>query len=230
MKKTNKSKEERTIWLSCAIFVICMTACVIWANSRFGIGGIICSFIISACVLQVCNFIYEFYALHGEYNLNKIVKCTTCYTLFKIFSGALIVGWFFSTIIIMAGDETRGIPKLVYCVVIIVLAVLLTLKPIRPFVKKEQYPWNKRYPANLISAFVPRFVILYTFVVFYFLSFANFTSTKDIIPSLCVTYIGIERLISMFDTVKEYSKQEFKSLFRDTARWVIKQRGILSRV
>ena len=229
MKKTNKSKEERTIWLSCAIFVICMTACVIWANSRYGIAGITWSFILTMCALQVCKNIYEFYALHGDYSLKKIVKCTTCYTIYMIFNGVLVDGWLFSTIILMADDETWGIPKLVYCVVIIVLAVLLTLKPIRPFVMKEKYPWNKRYPANLISAFVPRFVILYTFVVFYFLSFANFTTTKEIIPSLCVTYIGIERLISMFDTVKEYSKQEFKSLFRDTARWVIKQRGILKR-
>lgn len=229
MKKSNKSKEERTIWLSCAIFVICMTACVIWANSRYGIAGITWSFILSTCFFQVCKRFYEFYALHGEYNLNKIIKCTTYYTIYMIFNGALVNGWFFSTLILMAEDETWGIPRLVYCIVIIVLAVLLTLKPIRPFVKKENYPWNKRYPANLIIAFVPRFVILYTFVVFYFLSFANFTTTKEIIPSLCVTYIGIERLISMFDTVREYSKQEFKSLFRDTARWVIKQRGILTK-
>lgn len=60
MKKTNKSKEERTIWLSCAIFVICMTACVIWANSRYGIAGITWSFILTMCALQVCKKIYEF--------------------------------------------------------------------------------------------------------------------------------------------------------------------------
>ena len=224
MERSKKSIEERAIWLACVIFVICMTACVIWANSRYGIAGITLSFILSICFFQVCKRIYVYYALHGDYNLSKIIKCTTCYTIYMIINGALVNAWLFSTLFLMAEDEIWGIPRFVYCIVIIVLAVLLTLKPIRPFVKKEQYPWNNRCPANLISAFVPRFVILYTFVVFYFLSFASFTSTKDIIPSLCVTYIGIERLISMFDTVKEYSKQEYKSLFRDTARWIIKQR------
>ena len=226
MKKSRSSQEELTIWLACVIFVVCMTACVIWANSRYGIAGITMTFILFACLLQVYYRIYVIYALHGDYSLSKIIKCTTCYTIYMIFNGVLFNGWLFSTLILMAECEAWGVPRLVYCIVIIVLAVLLTLKPIRPFIKKEQYPWDKRYPANLISAFVPRFVILYTFVVFFFFSFASFATTKDIIPSLCVTYIGIERLVSMFDTVKEYSKQEYRSMFWDTSRWIIKQRKI----
>ncbi len=224
MDKAKKRKVGKVIWMACVSFVICMTAFVIWVNNRFGIPGITAAFLFSVFVLQVCNWIYEFYALHGDYNLNKIIKCTTCYTLYMIFNTALCVGWLFSTIILMAEEEKYGIPRIVYCLIIIAFAILITLKPIRPYIKKEKYPWNERYPANLISAFVPRFVILYTFVVFYFFSFAHFSTTDEIIPSLCVTYIGIERLISMFDTVKDYSKQEYKHLFKDTYLWIKKNK------
>lgn len=219
-------KEGKVVWVVCSLFVACMTACIIWANSKWGVVGITVSFILSICAIQVYKMIYEWYALHGEYNLCKVKKCTNFWIIYLIIDIALVEGWIFSTLVLMAGDGTWGIPRLVYCIFIIAMAVWLTLKPTLPFVKKEKYPWNKRYPASLINAFVPRFVILYTFVVFYFLLFANFTSSKEIIPSLCVIYIGIERLISMFDTIKEYSEQEYKSLFRDTARWIKKQRKI----
>ena len=217
-------KNGRIIWGVCSLIVLIMTACVIWASNRWGIVGITASFLLSICVIQVYKIFYEWYAIRGEHNFRKVKKCTNCWIIYLIIDIALVVGWLFSTLILMAVDGTWGISRFAYCAIIIVLAVLLTLKPILPFVKKEKYPWNKRYSASLINAFVPRFVILYTFVVFYILSFANFTSSKDIIPSLCVVYIGIERLILMFDTIKEYSELEYKSLFRDTARWIYKQR------
>jgi hypothetical protein len=126
----------------------------------------------------------------------------------------------------MAEMGTCGVPKILYCVVIIVLAVLLTLKPIWPFVKKEKYSGDSSYPAKLISAYVPRFVILYSFVVYYFISFANYSSQKEIIPSLCVIYIALERMISMFDSVKGYIKQEYLRLYISTDRWIRTRRGI----
>jgi len=125
----------------------------------------------------------------------------------------------------MAENEVLGISKLVYCIIIIVLAVLLTLIPIQPYVNKQEYPVKKHFPTRLINAFVPRFVILYTFVVYYFLSFVDFTTSKQIIPSLCVVYIGIERMITMFTTIKQYYKQEYVALYKDTAKWIKRSRA-----
>lgn len=223
MKSINE--DSWAIWGVCSLFVLLMTACVIWVNSKLGIVGITATFLLSICAFQVYKMIYEYYALHGEHNLCKVKKCTNCWIIYLIIDIALVVGWLFSTFILMAIDGTWGVPRFVYCIIIIALAVLLTLKPTLPFVKREKYPWSKRYPASLINAFVPRFVILYTFVVFYFLSFANFSSSREIIPFLCVIYVGIERLISMFDTIRVYSELEYKSLFRDTARWIYKYRN-----
>lgn len=109
-------------------------------------------------------------------------------------------------------------------IVIIVLAVLLSLRPIQPFTNKAIIAERKWHLAGLISAFVPRFVLLYTFVVYYFIAFTNYEFQYQIIPSLCVVYIAIERIFSMFNTVKEYSNQEYYSLFMDTKRWIRKRR------
>lgn len=52
------------------------------------------------------------------------------------------------------------------------------------------------------------------------------TSTENIIPSICVAYIAIERLITMFQTVLGYVEQEYNSLLRGTEMWMRKIRHI----
>jgi hypothetical protein len=221
--KTKRSLGGLSIWLSCSIFIMVMTVCVVLVNHYYGVPGIILLFVLSLSSLQIYKLIYEWRVIHKDYNLSLVKSITNCWIIYLIVDISLCVAWLFSTLMAMAEEGTFGIPKNVYCVIIVVLAVLLTIKPILPFVRKMKYQPNKRYPAVLINAFVPRFVILYTFVIYYFLSFVNYSSTADILPSICVLYIGIERLISMFQTVSEYSKQEYCSLFKDTVKWIRKK-------
>ena len=85
--------------------------------------------------------------------------------------------------------------------------------------RKEGYDGKRRRPTNLISSFAPRFVILYTFVVYYFIACFD-TIEANFIPTLCVIYLGVDRLITMFNQVRGYEQQEYYSLFRDTVRWI----------
>lgn len=221
-----QAKGCHIIWLICSVYILCITALVIWVGVHYGLGGIALLFILAILSLQLYKMTYERFAFHKEYNFSLVKKITNCWIIYLILDIALCTGWLFSSLFLMAENSTWGIPKLVYCIVIIVLAVLLTLRPIQPFTSKEIIAKKKWHLAGLINAFVPRFVILYTFVVYYFIAFTSYESQSQIIPSLCVIYIAIERIITMFNTVEEYSKQEYYSLFLDTKRWIRKRRNL----
>lgn len=224
--KTLQTKGSYIIGVICSACILSITALVIWVGFHYGLVGIALLFILAISSLQLYKMTYEWFALHKEYNFSLVKKITNCWTIYLILDIALCTGWLFSSLFLMAENSTWGVPKLVYCVVIIVLAVLLTLRPIQPFTCKKIIAEKKWTTAGLISAFTPRFVILYTFVVYYFMAFTSYESQTQIIPSLCVVYIAIERIISMFNTVKEYSKQEYYSLFMDTKRWIRKRRNL----
>lgn len=224
--KSLKTKGNNNIWVICSVCILCITALVIRVSYKYGLGGIALLFILAIASLQFYKMTYEWFALHKEYNFSLIKKITNCWTIYLILDIALCTSWLFSSLFLMAENSTWGIPKLVYCIVIIILAVLLTLRPIQPFTNKEIITKKKWHIAGLISAFVPRFVILYTFVVYYFIAFTSYESQSKIIPSLCVVYIAIERIVTMLNAVKVYSKQEYYSLFMDTKRWIRKRRKI----
>ena len=221
---THKNKPETVIRIVCSAIILGMTVLAVWVNSRWGIIGVSTLFFLAIALLQPYKLVYEGCAVKREYSQTPVATITNCWIIYLVLNIALCTGGLFSTLILMAENGVWGIPKFVYCFVIIALAVILTLKPIQPFVNNEQYQEDKKYPAKLINAFVPRFVILYTFVVFYFLSFANYSSSMEIIPSLCVVYIGIERLINMFNTVKKYAEQEYESLYKNTEKWISRRR------
>lgn len=222
--KTLKNNPILLIGGVCSTFILLITILVVLVNCRWGIIGILILFFLAIASLQLYKLIYEMCAVRKAYNQRLITCITNCWIVYLILDISLCTGGLFSALMLMAETGVWGIPKSIYCLVIVVLAILLTLKPIQPFINKESYREDKKYPAQLINAFVPRFVILYTFVVFYFLSFANYSSSNEIIPSLCVVYIGIERLINMFSTVKLYAAEEYEYLLEDTERWIRKSR------
>lgn len=222
--KSLQTKRNNIIWVVCSVYILSITALVIWVSFHYGLGGIALLFILAISSLQLYKLTYEWFALHREYCFSLVKKITNCWIIYLIIDIALCTGWLFSSLFLMAENGTWGIPKLIYCIVIIGLAVLLTLRPIQPFTSKEIFAEKKWRLAGLINAFVPRFVILYTFVVYYFIAFTSYESQSQIIPSLCVVYIAIERIISMFNTVKEYSNQEYYNLFMDTKSWIRKRR------
>ena len=222
--KSLQIKRNNIIWVVCSAYILSITALVIWVSFHYGLGGIALLFILAISSLQLYKLAYEWFALHKEYCFSLVKRITNCWIIYLILDIALCTGWLFSSLFLMAENGTWGIPKLVYCIVIIGLAVLLTLKPIQPFTSKVILAEKKWRLAGLINAFVPRFVILYTFVVYYFIAFTSYESQSQIIPSLCVVYIAIERIISMFNTVKGYSNQEYYSLFMDTKRWIRERR------
>lgn len=218
MRLSHFMKKSIVLWV-CSVLILSMTGLVIWL-SKYGIAAIFFVFICAIAFLQIYKICYQWFARHRRYNTILVRRITNCWIIYLILDISFCVGVLFSMLFYMAENEVLGISKLVYCIIIIVLAVLLTLIPIQPYVNKQEYPVKKHFPARLINAFVPRFVILYTFVVYYFLSFVDFTTSKQIIPSLCVVYIGIERMITMFTTIKQYYKQEYVALYKDTAKWI----------
>lgn len=203
-----------------------MTVCVVLIDHFLGVAGVAVFFVFPLSLLSIYKGIINWRARHKKYNYKLVQSITNNRIIYFIIDISLIVGWIFSTLIAWVEDGIMCIPKGLYCFIILFLAVVLSIKPIQPFVKKKKYQEIKRYKVPLIDAFVPRFVILYTFVAYYFFSFANYSSSSEIIPSLCVMYIGIERLISMFQTVAEYSKQEYYSIFRDTAKQIKENRRL----
>lgn len=194
-----------------------------YVNGLYGIAGTTAVLFLSVASLQSFKITYEQFAIHKKYGLRLAIAITNCWTIYQILNAALITGGIFSYLILLAENEALHIPKIVWLVLIILLACYWSMKPIQPFVRKENYSGKRRYPTKLISAFVPRFVILYTFVVYYFIDYVNPTK-MSLIPSLCVVYLGVDRLITMFNTIKDYERQEYYSLFRDTVMWMRKDR------
>lgn len=207
------------IWSSCAAFLVPVTFLIALGYVKYGISGATIVFVLSISALQLFKIAYESYAKRGKYGLNLAVRTTNCWTIYQIVNSSLCTGGLFSYLIMFSEMEALHIPKSVWLVAIIILACVWSIWPIQPFVKKEKYNGKRRHPTNLISAFTPRFVILYTFVVYYFIAYVDSTE-KNIIPSLCVVYLGVDRLITMFNTVREYEQQEYYSLFRDTVKWI----------
>ena len=48
----------------------------------------------------------------------------------------------------------------------------------------------------------------------------SFLTAVRISTTLCVIYLGVDRLMTMFNTIREYEQQEYYSMFRDTVRWI----------
>lgn len=211
------------IWLSCASILLVVTFLVAYGYLKYGVPGATMVFFLAIAAQQPFKIIYEWYACHWKYDLNLAVRTTNCWTIYQIVNSSLCTGGVFSYLIMVSEMEALHIPKSVWLVAIIILACVLSIWPIQPFVRKEKYEGKRRRPTNLINTFTSRFVILYTFVVYYFIAYVDATE-KSIIPSLCVLYLGVDRLITMYNTVRNYEQQEYYSLFRDTVKWIRERR------
>ena len=215
------------IWIVCSAYIVLVTiifAIILLDNELKVTTKIWLGFIFGMIPILFENS-YWFIARHGKYSLQLVRGITNCWTIYSIVSGFLFYMLIFTCLIMAAQCTVVETRKGVYFVVIIAFASLVSIKPIIPFVKKEKYAGKRRQnPSSLLNAFVPRFTILYTFVVYYIISYIRDHTSNDIMPFLCVVYIGVERLINMFQTISEYSRQGYYSLFRDTVKWIRKQR------
>lgn len=207
------------IWASCLSCVLVVTLLMAYAYGLYGIVAPIAVLLVSVSLLQLYKIAYECYALHGKYDLSLATRITNCWTIYQILNMTLFTGGLFAYMIMLAEIEALHVPKRIWLVAIIILACVWSLLPIQPFVRKEKYDGNRRQPTKLISSFAPRFVILYTFVVYYFIECYDSIET-NFIPTLCVIYLGVDRLITMFNQVRGYEQQEYYSLFRDTVKWI----------
>ena len=179
--------------------------------------------LVSASLLQLYKIAYECYAVRGKYGLSLAIRITNCWTIYQILNMTLLTGGLFAYMIMLAEIEALHIPKSVWLIAVVILACLWSIWPIQSFVRKENYDDKRRRPMNLISSFAPRFVILYTFVVYYFIACFD-TIEANFIPTLCVIYLGVDRVITMFNQVRGYERQEYYSLFRDTVKWIRERR------
>ena len=194
-----------------------------YAYRLYGVVAPFAVLFISASLLQLYKIAYECYAVRGKYDLTLTVKITNCWTIYQILNITLHTGGLFAYMMMLAEIEALYVPKRIWLVAIIILACVWSIKTIQPFVRKDEYDGKRRRPTNLISSFAPRFVILYTFVVYYFIVCYN-TIESNFIPTLCVIYLGVDRLITTFNQVRGYEQQEYYSLFRDTVMWIRKRR------
>lgn len=222
----DNSKGE-VVWVTCLVCILIITACVVQMNIVFGHKGVLAFLFCAFVSLQPFKLAFTCYARNKEYNNNLVMRITNCRAVYQILNQSIFYGGVFAYLLLLAENKIGNIPQSVYFIIILVLACLVSLKPIRPFNRKEQHTGAVWEQGKLIRAFVPRFVILYTFVVYYFLAYVR-TSTENIIPSLCVAYIAIERLISMFQTVSGYAEQEYDSLFRGSEVWIRKIRHMVN--
>lgn len=211
------------IWSSCVAYLLIITVLMAYAYGLYGVAAPFAVLLVSVALLQLYKIAYECYALRGKYDLSLAIRITNCWTIYQILNMTLFTGGLFAYMIMLAEKEALHIPKTVWLVAVIILACVWSLLPIQPFVRKEKYDGNRRRPTKLISSFVPRFVILYTFVVYYFIACFDSIET-NFIPTLCVIYLGVDRLITMFNQVRGYEQQEYYSLFRDTVKWMKKNR------
>lgn len=211
------------IWASCLSYVLVVTLLMAYAYGLYGIVAPIAVLLVSVSLLQLYKIAYVCYALHGEYDLSLATRITNCWTIYQILNMTLFTGGLFAYMIMLAEIEALHVPKRIWLVAIVILACIWSIWSIQPFVRKEKYDGKRRRPTNLISSFAPRFVILYTFVVYYFIACFD-TIEANFIPTLCVIYLGVDRLITMFNQVRGYEQQEYYSLFRDTVKWMKKNR------
>ena len=219
-----KGRNSRIIiWTSCATYLLVVTVLMVYAYRLYGIYGTTIVLFLSIAALQPFKIAYEWYARYGNYGLKLAVRTTNCWTIYQIVNSLLCTGGAFAYIIMLGERELLHIPKSVLLIAVIVLACVWSIWPIQPFVRKEEYDGKRRRSTNLISSFAPRFVILYTFVVYYFIACFD-TIEANFIPTLCVIYLGVDRLITMFNQVRGYEQQEYYSLFRDTVKWIRERR------
>ena len=222
--KSQGNNSSVIIWTSCAVCLLVETVVMTYAYKLYGIYGTTIVIFLSIAALQPFKLAYEWYARHGNYGLKLVVRTTNYWTIYQIIDSLLCTGGVFAYMIIFGERETFHIPKSVWLVAVVILACVWSIWPIQSFVRKEEYNGKRRRPTNLISSFAPRFVILYTFVVYYFIACYD-TIEANFIPTLCVIYLGVDRLITMFNQVREYEQQEYYSLFRDTVKWIREERN-----
>lgn len=214
------------IWLSCALYVLFVTFLIPYAYKYCGVVGPFAVLLIAEFLLQLYKIAYECYASYVKYDLRLAVRITNCWTIYQILNMTLLTGGLFIYLVMLAEIEALNFSKSVWLGSIIILACVWSIKPILPFVRKEKNEGGKRRPTKLISSFVPRFVILYTFVIYYFVVYVD-SIERNFIPTLCVLYLGVDRLITMFNTIRDYERQEYYSLFRDTIKWIRNKKGLM---
>ena len=217
--KSQGNNNRLVIWVSCAAYLLVVTVLMAYAYGLYGVVAPFAVLFVSESFLQFYKISYECYAVRGKYDLTLAVRITNCWTIYQILNMTLLTGALFAYMIMLAEIEALHIPKSVWLVAVVILACVWSLLSIQPFVRKEKYEGKKRRPTNLIFSFAPRFVILYTFVIYYFISCFD-TIEANFIPTLCVIYLGVDRLITMFNQVRGYEQQEYYSLFRDTVKWI----------
>lgn len=222
-QKANKSRI--IIWSVCTAYVLIVTSFIPYAYRHHDILGPLIVFSIAESLLQVYKITYESCINRMVFDLSLAIKITNCWAIYQILNMTLLTGFLFTYLIMTAEIEALNISKSLWLVAIILLACVWSIWSIQKFVRKEKYEGKKRRPTKLISSFVPRFVILYTFVVYYFIAYLD-TIETNFIPTLCVVYLGVDRLITMFNTVRDYERQEYYSLFRNRVGW-IKNRKLL---
>lgn len=219
-----KGNSRIIIWLTCIAYVVLVTILVTYAYELYKVAGALITLLVAELLLQLYKMAYEHYAVREKYDLSLVIRITNCWTIYQILNITLFTSGLFTYLIMLAEIEALNIPKGVWLFAIIILACAWSISSIQPFVRKDKYEGERRRPTKLISSFAPRFVILYTFFVYYFI--ACFDSVeKGFIPTLCLVYLGVDRLITMYNTVREYEQQEYYSMFRDTVRWMRKCRG-----
>ena len=207
------------IWSVCIVYVLSITLLMAYVYMLYGVVAPFAVLFVSMALLQPYKIAYEYYSTRRKLDLSLAIRITNCWTIYQILNMILFTGGLFAYMIMLAEIEALHIPKSVWLIAVVILACVWSIKTIQPFVRKEKYEGKKRRPSNLISSFAPRFVILYTFVVYYFIACFD-TIETNFIPTLCVIYLGVDRLMTMFNTIREYEQQEYYSMFRDTVRWI----------
>lgn len=225
-KMNQQGRNSRVIiGSSCMTCVLFVTLWIPYVHVHYGVVGPFAVIMIAEFFLQLYKMVYECYASRGKFDLRLAIRITNCWTIYQILNMTFLTGGLFTYLIMLAEIEALHIPKSFWLVAIIVLACVWSIWPIQSFVRKEKYEGERRHLTKLISSFVPRFVILYTFLVYYFIAYVD-SIEMNFIPALCVVYLGVDRLISMFNTVREYEQQEYYSLFRNRVRWITKRRNV----
>lgn len=221
-KVMNKFTNGTVISFWCSIIIAGLIVAMYFAQTKYGFLGLGALFLLAETPLQIYKIIYEIYAKKAEYSESLVNNITRCWIIYNIVNSVLVMGLFYASLFSMADANMFGISTSGYFFIILAISCIISLWSYNSY--NTICKGGRKRPTGMIYSYAPRFVIMLAFVVYYCFDYIEKVSQSNLVPALLVTYMGIDRLYSMFLGVRSSTPKEFELIYEDTKRWIRKER------
>lgn len=186
----------------------------------FGVLGVLSGLALCCFLLQIYKIVYQCYAARKDYSDLLVRIVTRLYAIYCLLNAAIITVGIFAYLLAAAQFQWFGWSEKVFFLIIVIVALVVAIIPYYSSIKqKNDLECNR----NIIYDFVPRFVTLLFFVIYYGIKYIRDLALEDLLPAVFVIYLGIDRFVSLIIEGKSKAIEGYRRLYKNTEDWLKKK-------